>query len=71
MPCLMIFIAMKPTQSLDGRHNGWRFGMHVRVKVIEVTPVSGVILVEWVEGAPGRHLQKRKKQNAQKNFGKQ
>ena len=39
-------------QMLDGRHNGWQFvvGMHVRVKVTEVTPVSGGILLEWVEG---------------------
>ena len=39
-------------QSLDGRHNGWRFvmGLSLRVKVTEVTPVSGGILLEWVEG---------------------
>ena len=39
-------------QRLEGRHNGWQFniGMHVRVKVTEVTPISGGILVEWVEG---------------------
>ena len=40
------------TQSLEGRHNGWRFvmGLSLRVKVAEVTPVSGGILLEWVEG---------------------
>ena len=39
-------------QSLDGRHNGWRFvmGLSLRVKVTEVTPISGGILLEWVEG---------------------
>ena len=39
-------------QILVGRHNGWQFtvGTLVRVKVVEVTPVSGGILLEWVEG---------------------
>ena len=37
---------------LEGRQHGWQFnvGMRVKVKVIEVTPVSGGIMLEWVEG---------------------
>ncbi len=59
-------------QRLEGRHNGWQFnvGMHVRVKVTEVTPVSGGILVEWVEGGLQKSHQRRKDQNHAKNrFG--
>ena len=53
------------TQSLQGRHNGWQFtvGMHVRVKVTEVTPVSGGILVEWVKGGLRSDQQKRESHN--------
>ena len=37
---------------LEGRYNCWQFivGMPVRVKITEVTAVSGSILLEWVEG---------------------
>ena len=56
-------------QMLKGRHNGWQFnvGMHVRVKVTEVTPVSGGILVEWVEGGLQGDHQRHKGQNHAKN----
>ena len=60
-------------QMLKGRHNGWQFnvGMHVRVKVTEVTPVTGGILVEWTEGGLQSDRPRRKGQNnAKKSFGK-
>ena len=60
-------------QQLEGRHNGWQFnvGMHVRVKVTEVTPISGGILVEWVEGGLQNGRLRRRGQNHAKNrFGK-
>ena len=49
-------------QSLEGRHNGWRFvmGLSLRVKVTEVTPVSGGILLEWVAGGLQRETSARK-----------
>jgi ribonuclease R len=39
-------------QSLDGRYNGWSFhvGAQLEVKITEVTPVSGSILLDWVSG---------------------
>ena len=39
-------------QSLDGRHHGWSFraGTNVEVKITEVTPVSGGIMLDWVSG---------------------
>ena len=58
-------------KSLEGRRNGWRFvvGMHVRVKVTEVTPVSGGILVEWVEGGcKARHSRPEITKITQKNM---
>ncbi len=60
-------------QRLEGRHNGWQFnvGMHVRVKVTEVTPVSGGILVEWVEGGLQNYQQRQKgKKHTKNRFGK-
>ena len=52
-------------QILEGRHNGWAFstGMRLRVQVMEVTPVSGGILLQWVEGGmPDDQAKRRKKQ---------
>ena len=60
-------------QSLDGRHNGWRFvvGLSFRVKVTEVTPVSGGILLEWVEGGLQSETFARKSaKHAKKHGGK-
>jgi ribonuclease R len=60
-------------QMLEGRYNGWQFnvGMHVRVKITEVTPVTGGILVEWVEGGLKSDQPRRKDQNrAKKRVGK-
>ena len=39
-------------QCLEGRHNGWKFvaGSKLQVKITEVTPVSGGILLDWVSG---------------------
>jgi ribonuclease R len=57
-------------QSLEGRHNGWRFvmGLSLRVKVTEVTPVSGGILLEWVEGGLQSETSAANQQNTQKNM---
>ena len=57
-------------QMLKGRHNGWQFnvGMHVRVKVTEVTPISGGILVEWVEGGLQVTTKYRKAKNHEKTL---
>jgi len=60
-------------QMLKGRHNGWQFkaGMHVRVKVTEVTPVTGGILVEWTEGGlQSDHPRLKGDNNAKKSFRK-
>jgi ribonuclease R len=40
------------TQTLEGRHNGWVFapGNDVKVKIREVTAISGGILLDWVDG---------------------
>jgi len=40
------------TQTLAGRHNGWVFapGNDVKVKIREVTAISGGILLDWVDG---------------------
>ena len=60
-------------QRLEGRRNGWQFnvGMHVRVKVTEVTPVSGGILVEWVGGGLQNDHRRRKDENhVRSRFGK-
>ena len=58
-------------QSLDGRHNGWRFvmGLSLRVKVTEVTPVSGGILLEWVEGGLQSETSARKSAKYAKKHG--
>jgi ribonuclease R len=58
-------------QSLDGRHNGWRFvmGLSLRVKVTEVTPVSGGILLEWVEGGLQSETSARKSAKHAKKHG--
>ena len=43
-------------QHLEGRHSGWSFstGTKLRVQIMEVTPVTGGILLAWVEGGtPG------------------
>ena len=59
------------SQSLEGRHNGWRFvmGLSLRVKVTEVTPVSGGILLEWVEGGLQSEKSGRKSAKYAKNHG--
>ena len=58
-------------QSLEGRHNGWRFvmGLSLRVKVTEVTPVSGGILLEWVEGGLQSETSGRKSAKYAKKHG--
>ena len=37
---------------LEGRHTGWLFaaGDEVKVKIIDVTAISGGILLDWVDG---------------------
>ena len=60
-------------QMLKGQRNGWQFsvGMHVRVKVTEVTPVTGGILVEWTEGGlRSKHSRQKGKNHAKKSFEK-
>ena len=59
------------TQSLEGQHNGWRFvmGLSLRVKVTEVTPVSGGILLEWVEGGLQNEKSTHKSAKYKKNHG--
>ncbi len=55
------------------RHYGWQFnvGMHVRVKVTEVTPVTGGILVKWTEGGlQGDHPRRKGQNHAKKSIGK-
>jgi len=40
------------TERLEGRHTGWVFaaGDELKVKITEVTAVSGGILLDWVDG---------------------
>jgi ribonuclease R len=40
------------TEGLEGRHTGWVFaaGDELKVKITEVTAVSGGILLNWVDG---------------------
>lgn len=72
---------VEESQSLEGRHNGWRFvvGTPLKVKVTEVTPVSGGILLEWVDGGlqsdtprrkPSGHKHKAPHQHAGKHGNK-
>ena len=40
------------TERIEGRHTGWVFaaGDELKVKITEVTAVSGSILLDWVDG---------------------
>ncbi|MDC1383606.1 ribonuclease R [Candidatus Puniceispirillum sp.] len=61
------------TQTLEGRHNGWKFsvGTPLRVKVLEVKPVSGGILIEWVDGGTkNNRLSSKQLKNTSKHYKK-
>ena len=47
---------------LTGRHSGWSFsvGTNLKAKVEEVTPISGGILLSWMEGGTITEKKKRK-----------
>lgn len=49
-------------RSLTGRHSGWCFttGTALKVQVDEVTPISGGILLRWMEGGAVVDKKKRK-----------
>ena len=52
-------------QSLSGRHNGWVFtpGNDIKVKITEVTAISGGILLDWVEGGFINRRKRKQKQS--------
>ncbi len=63
----------EPAQTLEGRHNGWQFnvGTQLRVKVTEVTPISGGILVEWIDGGlQNKRPSKKRPKNYSKRYEK-
>ena len=59
------------TNSLEGRYTGWVFaaGDELKVKITEVTAVSGGILLEWLDGgridkSPARKQAARRRQSS-------
>lgn len=59
-------------QALEGRHNGWSFstGTQLRIQIQEVTPISGGILLQWVEGGmPDQPPQRSKSQPFKRGRG--
>ena len=58
-------------QTLTGRHNGWTFtvGTPLRVQIEEVTPVSGGILLRWIDG--GTQSDNKRKKSSSKHGASQ
>ena len=57
------YIYNSEKQSLTGENNGFIFniGMKFKVKIIEVVPTTGSILVKWSDGISQRQIYRRKK----------
>ncbi len=57
------YIYNSEKQSLTGENNGFIFniGMKFKVKIIEVVPTTGSILVKWSDGISKRQIYRRKK----------
>ena len=65
------------TERLEGRHTGWVFaaGDKLKVKITEVTAVSGGILLDWVDGgridkSPTRNKTARRRRSSSSAAGK-
>lgn len=57
------YIYNSEKQSLTGENNGFIFniGMKFKVKIIEVVPTTGSILVKWSDGISKRQIYRHKK----------